>query len=185
MVVAPAYKIPLSDSDKIALGELCVIQGHIEHLMTLVIVVIASRKVPLGEPFTVSPDWENKMNAMLGVAVQEWIKQIRKAVIDDKIVQVCEDIYHDIETLCDDRNDFVHATYGIWLDLNAPNTVIPMNEDDLVASLPNKGYAAKRTKTGRARPISDLPNVRDKAAEISKRLHSLLEMLHMPDKVSE
>jgi hypothetical protein len=182
MSVAPAFEIPLTDSERIALGELCVIQGQIEHLLNMIIVTIASRKVPVGTPFTISSAWERKMHAMLGVSVKEWIIQVRQEVVDDTILDTCEGIFRDIERLCEDRNDFVHATYGAWLDIpSQPNTVIPLTTEDIqansISKLARKGAAAKRSRTNLARSVSELLTVRDKAAEISRRLHAVMGLL--------
>jgi hypothetical protein len=176
MTINPAFEIPLTSSEKIALGELCVIQGQIEDLLNRIVIAIAWRKGPLDAPFTVDATWVRKRHAPLGTSVREWIAQVRKGVVDTKLLQACETIYLDIQTLCEDRNNFIHATYGIWLDTGGIPAVVPLRAEvraDPMFLRLRRGPAAKRSRTNLSRDVSELPAVRDKAAEISVRLHEI------------
>ena len=147
MATDPAFEISLTDSEKIALGELCVIQGQIEHLLDFIIVVIASRNVPLGASFTT--DRQEKRHGTLGVSVKEWIAQICHAAIDPNILRACEIIYRDIANLCEDRNDFVHATYGAWIDIaSQPHTVVPISLEART-QLASQSKAQQQNELGR------------------------------------
>jgi hypothetical protein len=154
----PAWHIPLSDDELRTLGELCAIQGQIEWLMLLTVMVLLrvtwekARKL-LGSP-NISANARVWLAAVEKKASRETTKQLAKAVVDE------------IDVIRQRRNSFVHALFATAENeedsFSLRRSGVPDNLQRGVT--PRPAVAVHNLKT---RPMANLKDTRDKAAMIS------------------
>jgi hypothetical protein len=133
----------LTRDEHAMLGELVEIMGLIESMLIKSAVrvdPVASRKI---------------QNTAAGGLGRLWAKAISGRVSDAQIAALIPHAERELKEVAENRNDFVHALF----------------EGDYVErGYVEPGYqatSARRSKTGKTRPTSDLQSIRDRAATLS------------------
>jgi hypothetical protein len=156
----PAYHIPLTPKELQTLGELCAIQGQIEKLMQDTVALLLEVGDQLGKAIMGSSSME--ANSLI------WITTVRQRVKDETARAWAEIAYRELKDLAAGRNDFVHAAYGQNLGESARIQMFGFSiSTGPMVIAKGRGSMAMRVKSGKRRPVSDLQDVRDKAARLS------------------
>lgn len=151
----PAYHIPLSDDDLKLLGELTVIMGQIDENMVTGITGLIRVDRPTANAIMGSTKVQDNANI--------WAMIIRQRHKDKRLLWLVDVAVKEFQALTTGRNDFMHAFY-VELDEKtgtsrwAPN---PLVWDEAWPT------HAKRVRTGKSRPATDIKTVRDHAAWLS------------------
>lgn len=172
--VAPAFRIPLAEAELMMLGELCAIQGQVEHLLIHTLhyaldVQLETARVMLAA-------------SSVHTNVKIWIAVFREKCVDQQILRKAEAAFALVEGITKGRNDFVHAIYAT-----------PMGTMWTLDHIP-KGIKHRRSKRGEAiavrtrdikkkRSVADLIEVRNNAARLSVLLSDIASAF-LPDDVS-
>lgn len=140
----PAYPLQLTKDQHVLIGEIVEILGQCDHIMIQTI-------IPLDQQAA------NEMKQSLNVKnlVSPWTNTIRSRTCSRDVLKLIDFTVRERKEIADARNDFIHAL--ITGDYVAPGYVQP-------------GYQATsaiRFKTGKARPTSQLQDLRDRAAMLS------------------
>jgi hypothetical protein len=162
----PAFQIPLTRSELATLGELCAIQGQVEHLLIYTLSYVLD----------ITPETARKMLAASSIQTnaETWITIFREKCVEEEVTKTAELAFALVKGVMRGRNDFVHALFAT-----------PFGEQWLLHHVPTgkahprpkrNGAIAIRTRDmKKRRPISDLIKVRNDAA----RLSVLLEKISM------
>lgn len=162
--LTPAFRIPLASSELQALGELCAIQGQVEHLLVHTLHCVLD--LPLETARTVLASSSIHTNARI------WIAVFREKCHNQPILQTAEAAFKLVESTTKGRNDFVHAIFAtpmgdLWLLDVAPKGTKHRR------SKGNEAVAVRTRDIGKKRPISDLVAVRNDAARLSVLLSEI------------
>jgi hypothetical protein len=156
----PAYHIPLNDADLRTIGELAAIQAQVEYFMQHVVRTLL--QLSHDATLTVMGSTSIRINAEVFIALA------REKCSDQNLLKTAEYIFEAVESLSKGRSDFLHALYAI-----------PSNHEKGGFMLsggigkPLGEAAAYRTKNFKKTDLSELRNVRDKAAQVSCALAHL------------
>jgi hypothetical protein len=136
----PAYPLALTQQDHALIGELAEIIGQIDSIMIETVARLRN-----------DPDARKKMGSGVASNLAVWADAIRKHVSAPEILKVvCIAEIH-VKDLPELRNDFIHAHFtGDYVE---PGYVEPGCQTT----------SAIRIRSGKSRPVSDLPEVRELA----------------------
>jgi hypothetical protein len=151
--VDPSWHIPLSDDELRTLGELCAIQGQIEWLMQLTVMVL--RKVSLQKARKLLGSPNISANARI------WLTAVEKGRSRRDIRQLAKAVVDEIDVIRQGRNDFVHAVFAYGEGEDAFSMTRKPDQNDLQRK---PVVAVHNLKT---KPLANLKAIRDKAATIS------------------
>lgn len=149
----PAFNVPLSDTEKKLIGELCAMQNQIEFLMAQIVGHL------LAVPYTVA----NKVLGSTSIRTNAdvWMSLVREKCDCSDIKELAECAYKEIEALSQGRNDFVHALFATKTTTGGFG----------ISTLPNPpgglSPVAVRVKGTKKREVADLRKVHDHAAKLS------------------
>jgi hypothetical protein len=169
--ISPAFRIPIAHSELATLGELCAIQGQVEHLFIHTLHYVLDVKL-------------DAARAILGhtsihTNAHTWIAIFRGKCGDRAVIKMADEAFSLVAGITRGRNDFVHALFAT-----------PLGEGWLLHRSP-KGRPHRRAKANSAiairtrdsktrRPISDLLRVRNDAARLSVILSDIASSF-LPD----
>lgn len=136
------------------LGELCAIQGQVEYLLAetlrcLLGVSVSTARVLLG-------------SNSVRVNSEIWISLFREKCTHPEILKEAEAAYALIKTISEGRNDFIHAIFA-WGG-GKGWTITGWTQHRFNSSSPP---IALRVRNLKQRPVSELVDVRNNAAELS------------------
>jgi hypothetical protein len=156
--ISPAYRIPLTRTELSTLGELCAIQGQVEHLLVYTLHYILDVQLETARKMLVASSIETNANV--------WIAIFREKCVDRTVLDVAEQAFALVKGITKGRNDFVHAIYAtphgtMWLLDHAPKGSTHRR------SKANEAIAVRTRDMKTKRPIADLIKVRDDAARLS------------------
>ncbi|WP_315807388.1 MULTISPECIES: hypothetical protein [unclassified Bradyrhizobium] len=162
--LAPAFRIPLAASELQTLGELCAIQGQVEHLLVHTLHYILD--LPLETARTMLASSSIHTNAKI------WIAVFREKCHDLPILGKAEAAFDLVERTTKGRNDFVHAIFAtpkgsMWMLDVAPKGAKHRR------STGGEAVAVRTRDIEKKRPISDLISVRNDAARLSVLLSEI------------
>jgi len=155
----PALHIPLTDVELKMIGEICAIQGQIEWMMEVDIMLLLLVPKQVASAILGTTAMGNKANT--------WIKVLRSKFAGDAILPTAEDAFEGVKTLLAGRNSFVHAYYASEVTRDFGSVKIT---GVIIGPVPdsNRGTpVAIRTRDGKSRPTSDIAEVREQAANLS------------------
>lgn len=165
MPIEPAFHIPATDDELKMIGELVAIQGQIEFLMQQSLLFAAG----------LLPDAARTVLGSSGVRqnAEVWLTIMGSFYRDaPDPLAVSTYIHKEIASLSGGRNDFIHAFY-------AEEVGQPPYVGILYGPNPSPyrqgRYVAVRTRSGKRTPLTDLPEVRDRAAKISQILRQFVD----------
>lgn len=153
----PAYQIPLTPGELQCLGELTAIIGQVDEEMTRCV----SGLISADRPTT---------NLVLGSSKVADNSAIWAAVIglrtkDEDIIWLVEHALKEIQSVSQGRNDFVHAYFHPG-DVESVE-VVEVNEAGATVLAVTGAPYARRVRNDKRRAISELKEVRDRAARLS------------------
>jgi hypothetical protein len=149
----PGWNIPLSDEEFKLIGQLCAIQGQVEHLMKFVVASLLDVTMDVCDHIMVSTG--------IMTNAQIWSDVVAAKAQKQWMIDTAKLAFSDICAIAEGRNDFVHAVFG-W---EASDEIYGVSAH----SSPTVGpKIAIRLRSRRRRPVSDLPGVRDEAARLSR-----------------
>ena len=154
--ISPAFHIPLSEEELRTLGELCAIQGQIELLMQLTVMVLCKKSLQRARKLLSSP----KLTANARV----WLSAIEQNASWQDSKKIAKAVVHEIDALSRGRNDFVHAVFAFGVGEDG----FSLERDLGVNGSPRRHGPAVVVHNLRTRPMADLQEIRDKAATISQ-----------------
>jgi hypothetical protein len=150
---APAYHIPLSDSELRLVGEIAAIQGQIEYLLGHAMQVMLDISTEAMLAMMHSPSLKTNTYTFVTVA--------RTKAPTDELRDLAEHVFTQMEILAKGRNDFIHAIYATDTPDGAGfalSSGIGSAIDDAVAI---------KTGSYKKRRAAELQEVRDGLAKIS------------------
>jgi hypothetical protein len=155
--ILPPYYIPLTATELKSLGELCAIQGQVEHLLIVTLSYVLDIKENTARTILVSNS--------LHTNTEIWIALFREKCGDDEVLNDAEAAYALVEGITQGRNDFVHAVFAIatgtsWMLAEYKPGKEPRPKR-------NQAVALRTRNMKRRLPISDLAKVRNDAARLS------------------
>jgi hypothetical protein len=163
----PAWPIPLSIAEKIALGELVAIQGQIEHMMRLALDYSTyggnKERKNGGEPIY---PYVSIRSAPLGSAVKAWIATLRKRLKSKDLLATAEALAPRIAAHVETRNAFIHGAYAhIPYDGDRPSGILfDIREEMRGVEYPVMAF---RAKDWELRPVAGIAVAREEAALLS------------------
>jgi hypothetical protein len=169
--INPAFRIPLTRIELATLGELCAIQGQVEHLLIHTLHYVLD--IQLETARTILAASSIHTNAKV------WIAIFREKCADQSILKTAETAFTLVEGITKGRNDFVHAIYAtpkgtMWLLDHVPKGVAHQR------SKSNEAIAVRTRDVKKKRPIADLVRVRNDAAKLSLLLSDIASVF-LPD----
>ena len=169
----PAWPIPLTMEERVALGELVVIQGQIEHMMRLILDRTAYGDlsehggVPAFELVSIS-------KASLGAAVDKWLKTLRQRFSQPDLLTKAGVLAGRILQHAERRNTFLHATYAHFPMHDGRRTGILFDVSESNRGIPGP-VMAFRARDWDLRPVREIFAVRDEAAVLAREMRALKE----------
>jgi hypothetical protein len=154
----PAFRIPLNNSELKTLGELCAIQGQVEHLLVYTLHYVLD--LPLESARTILASNSLHTNAKM------WIEIFRAKCADQQLLTTAEAAFALVERTTRGRNDFVHALYAVpkgnmWMLDHVPKGSSHKH------SKGSEAIAIRTRDIGKKRSIAELEAVRNDAAKLS------------------
>jgi hypothetical protein len=153
--VKPAYHIPLSPAALRMIGEICAIQGQIEHLMQDCLFLLLDMNL-------------DDVRAILGSTrignnIDIWARIVRDKCSDKATLRQVDAVVAETAALAAGRNDFVHAVFARqttdgWIGFARHRIRKPGRTVGI------------RTRSGKLTPVSRVRAVRNAASRISLRL---------------
>ena len=146
------------------LGELCAIQGQVEHLMVDTLSYALDVRTETARKMLASSSLHT--NAII------WIAIFREKCRDQKTIKLAESAFALVQGITQGRNDFVHAVFATatgtsWMLLQyGKGKRQPRPTGNAAVALRTRDMKKKR-------PISDLKTVRNNAAELSVLLSDI------------
>jgi hypothetical protein len=162
--IAPAFRIPLAKAELAMLGELCAIQGQVEHLLVHTLHYVLDVKLETARTILASSSIETNLKM--------WIAVFREKCSDQSILDMAESAASMVKGLSQGRNDFVHAIYAtpkgeMWLLDHVPKGKKHR------PSKSSEAIAVRTRDTKKKRAIGDLIQVRNDAARLSVILNEI------------
>ncbi|PBC02521.1 hypothetical protein [Mesorhizobium sp. WSM3860] len=156
----PAFKLLLSDEQHAQLGELTAIIGQVDEILIRTVAHL----------LTVERMAANRIMGATKISDNAgiWSELVRAKTTDEKILWLVSHAMVEIQSVSAARNDFVHAWFqmvrrdGAWADGVWKEGVWCDGVWGDKAVL-----EARRVKSDKPRPLSELPIVRDRAARLS------------------
>lgn len=161
---APAFRIPLANSELQTLGELCAIQGEVEHLLVHTLHYVLDLPLETARMMLAS--------SSIHTNAKTWIAVFRAKCHGQPILQTAEAAFNLVESTTKGRNDFVHAIFAtpignMWMLDVAPKGARHRR------SKGSEAIAVRTRDISKKRPISDLVSVRNDAARLSVLLSEI------------
>ena len=177
MTRPPAWPIPLSIEEKIALGELVAIQGQIEHMMRLVLAYSTyggnRERKNGGEPiFPIV----NINGDPLGRAVKKWIEALHKRLKNADFLATADALAARIADHLETRNAFIHGAYAHYPMQDGRPTGVLFDVPENARGVPGP-VMVFRAKDWDLRPVSAILDARDEAANLSLDLRRFNEQI--------
>jgi hypothetical protein len=162
--IAPAFRIPLADTELKMLGELCAIQGQVEHLLVYTLHYVLDVQVETARAILATNS--------IHTNAKTWIKIFQEKCSDKRVLELADFAFGLVEGITQGRNDFVHALYArpmgtMWLLDHVPKGTSHKRGQR------NEAIAIRTRDTKKKRPISDLIDVRNDAARLSVLLSDI------------
>jgi len=162
--LAPAFRIPLAAFELQALGELCAIQGQVEHLLVHTLHYVLDLPLETARMMLAS--------SSIHTNARTWIAVFREKYHDQPILETAEAAFELVERTTKGRNDFVHAIFATPMGNMWKLDVAPKGTRHR-RSKGNEAIAVRTRDIGKKRPISDLISVRNDAARLSVLLSEI------------
>lgn len=153
----PAYPIPLAPSDLQTLGELTAIVGQIDEAMT----VTVSGLIQADRPTTDAVMGSSKVADNANI----WASLIRLRSKDEDVLWQVEHALKEIQEVSAGRNDFVHA----FFEQKLTSIEVMVSDGNSIDVYGREGPpTARRVRSqNKQRPVTELQQVRDRAARLS------------------
>ena len=181
MGVHPAWPIPISIEEKLALGELVAIQGQIEHMMRLALDYSTyggnRERKNGGEPIY---PYVSIRAAPLGLAVGTWITTLRKRLKRSDLLNAAEALAARIKDHVETRNAFIHGTYAHFPHHEGRPTGIIFDVREEMRGVPGP-VMAFRAKDWDLRPAAAILDARDVAAILSTDIRRFKDSIETAD----
>jgi len=170
--ITPAFRIPLADTELKMLGELCAIQGQVEHLLVYTLHYVLDVQVETARAILATNS--------IHTNAKTWIAIFQEKCNDKRVIELANSAFGLVEGITQGRNDFVHAIYArpmgtMWLLDHAPKGASHKRGQR------NEAIAIRTRDAKRKRPISDLIDVRNNAARLSVLLSDIADA-YLPDR---
>lgn len=159
----PAFNIPASDDDLRTLGELCAIQGQIELLMQITVMVMSKTSLARARKHVSSS------NISLNASV--WLDVVEKNVSRANSKSLARAVVKEINIIRQGRNDFVHAFFAFGEGGDEFSIVLNIGTD----SVDNSQKPAVAIHNFKANTMVNLKTIRDKVAAISQFIFHIYE----------
>ena len=163
----PAYHIPLTEVELRLIGETCAIQGQIEYMMQQIVSIL----LDTDHTATLAIMGSTSIHTNADV----WLAVIQDKCCDTALIESAQKIKAEMAQAAKGRNDFVHALFA---------TSTPDGLGFMIGAGPieNGGPPiAIRTKSRKQRPASEIQEVRDNAARISRAIAHIKHCLRGDD----
>jgi hypothetical protein len=160
MAEQPAFLIGVDDFNLRLLGEISVIQGHIEACM---IVTVSNL---LGTPIHLARQILGSTKVETNVAI--WRDTIKAKCGNPEIVALAENIFKEFRELTRGRNDFIHAVYVYLLDGPDGKVTTGLAPAPMIHELEAPVVAYRSRDPDKMRAAKEIGQVRDQAARLSR-----------------
>lgn len=181
MAEQPAWPIPLSMEEKLALGELVAIQGQIEHMMRLALDYSTyggnKERKNGGEPIY---PYVNLRAASLGLAVGTWITTLRKRLKRPDLLDAAEALAVRIKDHVETRNAFIHGAYAHFPHQDGRPSGMLFDVREEMRGVPGP-VMAFRAKDWDLRPAAAILAARNEAAILSTDVRQFMDSIQTAD----
>lgn len=154
-----AFHIPLTNEQAQMLGEICAIQGQIEHVMLLTVSELLSVGDSAARSILGSTTLANNSDIWLRTVQQRLAKY-------PDLVAVAEAVSSELSALVQGRNDYIHAVFG-YAAQDSFGMYVNFGAAEAERKFHGVGVAA-RVRNDKQRPLEEIESVRDKAARLSR-----------------
>ncbi|HEX8167929.1 MAG TPA: hypothetical protein VF601_19350 [Beijerinckiaceae bacterium] len=159
MAEQPAFLVGVDDFNLRLLGEISVIQGHIEACMIATVSHLLKTPIQLARQILGSTKVET--NVMI------WRDTIRAKCGNSEIVALAETVFKEFRELTRGRNDFIHAVYVYLLD-GPDGKVTGLIPASMTEELEAEVVAYRSRDPDKIRAAKEISQVRDQAARLSR-----------------
>jgi hypothetical protein len=154
--------IGVDDFNLRLLGEISVIQGHIEACMIVTVSHLLKTPIHLARQILGSTKVET--NVMI------WRDTIKAKCGNPEIVTLAEKVFKEFRELTRGRNDFIHAVYVYLVD--GPDGkvtgLVPASMSQMIQELEAPVVAYRSRDPDKMRTAKEIGQVRDQAARLSR-----------------